>query len=103
MIIVTGHVLTNAENRSAIEAECVAHSRRSRAEPGCIAHNIHADCEQPDRLVFVEKWTDSAALLAHFAVPESGAFVQAITRLSAERPEMQIYSANEIALGDLRI
>ena len=101
MIIVTGHVLTNAENRVAIEAECVAHSQRSRAEPGCIAHNVHADCEQPDRLVFVEKWADKAALLAHFAVPESGAFVQAITALSTERPEMQIYASNEIAMGDL--
>lgn len=103
MIIVTGHVLTNAENRAAIEAECVAHSQRSRAEPGCIAHNIHADCEQPDRLVFVEKWADKAALLAHFAVPESGAFVKAISGLSTERPEMQIYGAEEIAMGDLRI
>ena len=32
MIIVTGHVITNAENRAAIEAEGVAHCRRSRAE-----------------------------------------------------------------------
>jgi quinol monooxygenase YgiN len=96
MIIVTGHVLTNAENRAAIEVECVAHSRRSRAEPGCIAHNVHADCEQPDRLVFVEKWADKAALLAHFAVPESGAFVKAISALSTERPEMAIYTAEEI-------
>lgn len=103
MIIVTGHVLTNAKNRAAIEAECVAHSQRSRAEPGCIAHNVHADCEAPDRLVFVEKWADKAALLAHFAVPESGAFVQAITALSTERPEMQIYASDEIAMGDLRI
>jgi quinol monooxygenase YgiN len=103
MIIVTGHVLTNAENRTAIEAECVAHSQRSRAEPGCITHNVHTDCEQPDRLVFVEKWADKAALLAHFAVPESGAFVQAITALSTEKPEMQIYASEEIAWSDLRV
>ena len=101
MIIVTGHVLTNAENRAAIEAECVAHSQRSRAEPGCIAHNVHTDCEAPDRLVFVEKWADKAALQAHFAVPESGAFVQAITALSTERPEMQIYASDEIAMSEL--
>jgi quinol monooxygenase YgiN len=95
MIIITGSVLTNADNRSAIEAESIAHCRRSRAEPGCIAHNVHADCEHPDRLVFVEKWVDAAALLAHFRVPESGAFVRAITALSDEAPEMQIYVSEE--------
>lgn len=101
MIIVTGSVLTNAGNRAAIEAECVAHSRRSRAEPGCIAHNVHADCEAPDLLVFIEKWADAAALRAHFAVPASGAFVRAITALSTEAPQMQIYAADEIDVGAL--
>jgi quinol monooxygenase YgiN len=101
MIIVTGSILTNTENRAAIEAEGVAHCRRSRAEPGCIAHNCHYDAENPDLLVFVEKWENEAALLKHFAVPESGAFVRAITALSSEAPEMQIYRASEIAAADL--
>jgi quinol monooxygenase YgiN len=101
MIIVTGSVLTNAGNRVAIEAECVAHSCRSRVEPGCIAHNVHVDCEAPDRLVFVEKWTDAAALRTHFVVPDSGAFVRAITALSTETPQMQIYAADEIDVGAL--
>jgi quinol monooxygenase YgiN len=101
MIIVTGSVLTNADNRAAIEAEAVAHCQRSRAEPGCLAHNCHYDVEQPDRLVFVEKWADRAALLTHFAVPESGAFVRAITALSSEAPEMQIYAAEDIGVAGL--
>jgi len=103
MIIITGHVLTNTENRDAIEAECVLHSQRSRDEPGCIAHNVHGDCEQPDRLVFVEKWQDRAALLVHFALPESSAFVRVISMLSTERPEMQIYEADEIGVAELTV
>jgi quinol monooxygenase YgiN len=35
-------------------------------EPGCISHAVHVDCENPLRLVFIEQWTDRAALLAHF-------------------------------------
>jgi quinol monooxygenase YgiN len=101
MIVVTGSVLTNAENRAAIEAEAVAHCQRSRAEPGCIAHNCHYDVENPDLLVFVEKWADGAALLAHFAAPKSGAFVRTISGLSTETPNMQIYRATEIAAADL--
>jgi quinol monooxygenase YgiN len=102
MIIVTGSVLTNADNRAAIEAESVAHCRRSRVEPGCIAHNCHYDVEEPERLVFVEKWADAAALLVHFAVPESGAFVRAIGALSADLPSMEIYRADEITPADLQ-
>ncbi len=101
MIIVTGSVLTNAGNRAAIEAEAVAHCRRSRAEPGCIAHNCHYDVEHPDRLVFVEKWADAAALRVHFAVPESGMFVRAISALSTQTPEMEIYLSEQTSSATL--
>lgn len=97
MIIVTGHVIANEANRAAIEAEGVAHCRRSRAEPGCIAHNCHWDVENPDRLVFVEKWTDAASLLKHFAVPESAAFVQTISALSDEPPVLEIFHAEAVS------
>lgn len=95
MIVITGSVLTDAGNRAGIEALAIAHCRRSRAEPGCIAHNVHADCEAPDRLVFLELWADAAAVKAHFAVPESGAFVRELAALSSERPTMTIYDAEE--------
>lgn len=104
MIIITGSVLTNNDNRAEIEALCVAHSRRSRAEPGCLSHNVHADCEAPDLLVFMERWEDGLAVVGHFQVPESGAFVKAITALATEPPHMTIYRSEEIApsalLGD---
>ena len=96
MIIVIGSILTNGENRAAILAESVEHCRRSRAEPGCISHNVHTDCEEPDRLVFVERWADGKSLAEHFAVSESGAFVQSVSKLSTEAPEMKIYAADEI-------
>lgn len=101
MIIITGHVITNAQNRAAIEAEAIAHCTRSRAEPGCIAHNCHYDVEHPDRLVFVEKWADVASLLAHFAVPESGAFVAALRALSDEPPGMDIYAGEAVSPAEL--
>ena len=101
MIIIIGSILTNADNRAAIEAESVAHCARSRAEPGCIAHNVHYDVEAPERLVFVEKWADAPSLLTHFAVPASGAFSKAINALATERPAMQIYTSEEITASEL--
>jgi quinol monooxygenase YgiN len=38
--------------------------------------------ENPLRLVFLKKWLDQASVDAHFSVPESGAFVREVTRLS---------------------
>ena len=93
MIIVLGSVRTDAENRAAIEAESIAHCTRSRAEPGCIAHNCHFDAEDPDRLVFVEKWADVEALRAHFAVAESHHFVSKLRALAKAPPVMEIFSA----------
>lgn len=91
MIIVLGSVRTDVGNRAAIEAESIAHCNRSRAEPGCIAHNCHFDAEDPDRLVFIEKWADANALRAHFAVEESRQFVAAIGALAKEPPVIEIF------------
>jgi quinol monooxygenase YgiN len=101
MIIVTGSVVSNAENRSAIEAEGIAHCRRSRAEPGCIAHNCHYDVEDPARLVFVEKWADGAALLAHFALAESRDFAAKMRSLSTEPTTLEIFAAESLSPADL--
>ncbi len=95
MIIVIGHVITSPETAARITQLCTEHSARSRAEPGCLAHNVHADCEDPARLVFVEYWADMDALKAHFAVPESRAFVREVRALSPAPTEMKIFSAAE--------
>lgn len=77
----------------ALIEQCVAHSERSRAEPGCIAHNVHVDCENPLRLVFLEQWTDMDAVRTHFGVPESGEFVGFLRNNTSEPPQMAIYAA----------
>ena len=101
MIIITGNVLTNAETRAELEAICVAHSQRSRAEPGCIAHNVHEDCENKDLLVFIEKWADADAVKTHFAVPESGGFVAKLRELASVPPTIEIYSSQEVPFAAL--
>jgi len=100
MILVIGHVMTSPKTSAEITRLCTEHSARSRAEPGCIAHNVHADCEDPSRLVFVERWADMAALKAHFAVPESRDFVRAVRALSPARTVMQLYNADEMPSAD---
>ncbi len=91
MVIVTGTLVGTPETIDELVALGVEHSRRSRAEPGCLSHNIHRDLEDELRLVFVERWADRAALDVHFAVPESGAMVGRAFELTAEAPSIQIY------------
>lgn len=83
MLIVTGALTARPETLARLTAICVEHSQRSRAEPGCLSHNVHADCENPLRLFFYEEWADDAALKAHFRVPESNAFMAEARSLAA--------------------
>lgn len=96
MIIVTGSVRTTPETEARLTAICIAHSARSRAEPGCLGHNVHADCEDPARLVFVEYWQDMDALKAHFALRESRDFVKEARRLAEGGDRMLIFEAHEV-------
>ena len=59
---------------------------------------MHQDVEDPTVVVFLEHWEDRAALAAHFAVPESNAFVGRLAALSTERPSIGIYEATKAQL-----
>ena len=54
MIIVTGNILAKSETLDELFVLALEHSRRSRFEPGCLAHGVHQDCENQLRLVFFE-------------------------------------------------
>ncbi|MEO6782118.1 MAG: putative quinol monooxygenase [Bradyrhizobium sp.] len=93
MILVTGSVTAREESLNEVRQLSLEHVHRSRNEPGCLSHAVHIDCENPLRLVFVEQWTDRAALLAHFAVPASRDFVRALQPLAATATTLEIYDA----------
>lgn len=101
MIIITATIDTSPANREAIVSLCAEHSARSRAESGCISHHIHADCEDPSRLLFHEKWEDTASVAKHFADSDAREFVKRLTVLVGDRPDMQMYQAQEISSADL--
>lgn len=45
MIIVTGHVIAHQETEAAVERLAVEHVLRSRAEPGCMSHEVSRDVQ----------------------------------------------------------
>ena len=98
MIIVTGGIVATPEGFEEARRIGMAHSVRSRAEPGCISHDLHVDCEDPLKLVFVERWADAEALKLHFKVPASIDFVRAIRNLAAEATRMEVYEAERVKI-----
>jgi quinol monooxygenase YgiN len=99
MIIVTGHAIAREGADEAMQKLAVEHVLRSRAEPGCISHEVSRDVQQPERFVFVERWQDMAALQAHFQVDASRQFAKSMAQLSDGRPEMEIYQADAINMA----
>ena len=98
MILVTGSIVAKADRIDEVLALSLEHVRRSRGEPGCVAHAVHRDAENPLRLVFVEEWKDRESLQAHFAVPASRAFVKSVGALAAGPPQMNLYDASPLRL-----
>jgi quinol monooxygenase YgiN len=96
MIVVTGSVTARKETFNEVRQLSIEHVHRSRAEPGCISHAVHVDCEDSLRLVFIEQWADRAALLAHFAVPASRDFVRALQPPATAASTIQLYDATQL-------
>ena len=96
MIVVTGSVTARSEALDEVRRPGLAHVHRSRTEPRCISHAVHADCENPSELVFFEQWADRAAPLAHFAVPASRDFVRALQSLAGAATPIEIYDATKL-------
>ena len=99
MIIVTGHAMAREGVEEEMQKLAVEHVQRSREEPGCISHAVSRDVEHPRRFVFVERWTNMAALQLHFRVDASRQFAKAMVQLSDGKPEMAIYQADAIQLA----
>lgn len=97
-VLVTGSIQARPERIDEMLALSLEHVRRSRSEPGCLSHAVHRDAEDPLRLVFVEEWADRAALLAHFAVPASRAFVKAAAAFATAAPSMALYEVDALKL-----
>jgi quinol monooxygenase YgiN len=96
MIVVTGSVTARQDSFDEVRRLSLEHVHRSRTELGCISHAVHVDCENSLRLVFIEQWTDRAALLAHFALPASRDFVRALQPLAAAATTIEIYDATRL-------
>lgn len=100
MIVITGSIVAAPETFNELFEISLEHVARSRKEKGCRLHSVHVDAENGLRLVFLEHWDDRASVLAHFAQPESKAFVARARELAAEPPEIRLFRSEEMSLHE---
>lgn len=98
MLIVTGALIAEPGKFDQAFAAAQAHTRASRAEPGCISHDVFPDPDNPDRLFFYERWESMDALKVHFGVTEARGFSASLGGVARADPanRLSIYEANEV-------
>lgn len=96
MILVIGHATARTDTVDEMLRLSIEHVLRSRAEPGCISHEVSRDALDPLRLTFVERWADLAVLQTHFRVEASRGFAKALAQLGDGVPEMALYQSEAI-------
>ena len=91
MVIVIAQARIRAESlKSTLEAanEMVA---RTRGEPGCIAYGAHQDLDDPQRIVFVERWESRAHSEAHMALPHTREFLGMVGGVVESAPTIETF------------
>lgn len=97
LILVTGSITARADSIDALIAASLAHVQRSRAETGCLSHDVSRSVEDLLRLIFVERWADRESLDIHFKQSGSLEFLSAVRALAAASDGMQIYQATMLS------
>nr|WP_070960767.1 putative quinol monooxygenase [Hyphomonas sp. Mor2] len=67
--------------------------KASREEAGCIEYAYSRDLLDPNLLRIIERWTDKAALVSHFAEPHMAVFRQALGKVGPQNLEVRMYEA----------
>jgi quinol monooxygenase YgiN len=72
VVIVTGALEVDPDQRDAFLAGRVDVMRASRTEAGCLEYTLSADPLQPGRVVLLEKWENQESLDAHLSGLRAG-------------------------------
>lgn len=71
----------------------------SKAEAGCLAYALHRSQSEPEQFVFVERWTDMAAIELHRQQDHYVAMAEQAEGLVSER---QVHLLEDISITSFR-
>ena len=88
---IIGTVVAKDETRDVLRAILAAQVAPTRAEPGCINYDFHADQKDPNVFMFYENWRSKADLDAHLKMPHLQPLLGQIDKLLARPVEIKFY------------
>jgi quinol monooxygenase YgiN len=91
MLIVAGVIQIDPSHRQAAEEAFQKMRAATLSEAGCIEYQAYAGRADAGTLFMFEKWTDQAALDAHFASPHMAAFGAALGGLGIRAMDVKKY------------
>lgn len=93
MIIVEGTVRIDPDKIESAHRAMQKMIVASRAEPGCIDYAYSIDVLDAGLIRVNERWTDRAALKAHFAMPHMAEWRASWTELNIRDRSLRLYEA----------
>ncbi len=98
MILVEGWVrLGSAAEIERLRAAAIKMMDATKmAETGCLEYAYAIDLAEHNLLRVIERWTDEAALTAHFATPHMAEFGQAMADANIKAMLVKAYAGEEV-------
>ncbi|QNM96111.1 putative quinol monooxygenase [Chitinimonas koreensis] len=77
-LTVVATIAARPGSEALVEAALQALIEPTRREAGCIEYVLHRDQAEPRTFVFVERWSDAAALDAHLQSPHLADYLRRV-------------------------
>lgn len=97
MIVVLADVFAQIPRCEAVREAMLAAQAATRSEQGCVSYLFAEALEEPGHFVLVERWSDRAALDAHFRSSGFERYQSDVTPLLVRDSEVHVYTVQEAA------
>jgi quinol monooxygenase YgiN len=88
---IIGMVVAKGGRREELREILAAQVATTRAEPGCVNYDFHADAEDPNVFMFYENWRCKEDLDAHLKAPPVEPLFGRLDELHARPVEIKFY------------
>jgi quinol monooxygenase YgiN len=96
VIYVVATLTLKPETRAEFIAASTACINATRKEPGNIAYDLHESVTDPTKMVFVEQWKDTEALVPHRAAEHMKTFGRVAVKCFAAPPKIEVITPEKV-------
>ena len=98
MIYVVATLTIKPETRAEFIAAATACIAGTRTEPGNIAYDLHESVTDHSKMVFVEQWENTEALVPHRGMEHMKTFGRVAVKCMAAPPKIEIITPADVTV-----